>query len=260
MQPARVFLSNNFAIRNENGCSYLCWIGNNNERSLPLPYTPIPPTIGWVLATIGENTLSESLSKISREICVNIEALSFFIDQLTNNESELFWKFDSCTEIVFPKHLLTDKKNDASSSSYTTEDFNVRTPFKIRRPSFPLNANVMVTCKCTTNCIYCYADRSLGDMPFDTIKNLLHQLKNGGCMNIGLSGGDIFARKDWKELIKLTMSLGFPPFISTKTPLKREDLRFLKDIGLSSIQFSLDSTDNHIWEKLLAPPPNIFSA
>lgn len=51
--------------------------------------------------------------------------------------------------------------------------------------------------------------------------------------NLALTGGDIFAFPDWKEVIRKVGQYGFTPLLSTKIPLKESGIKFL--------QFSLDS-------------------
>ena len=67
----------------------------------------------------------------------------------------------------------------------------------------PLSVNLMVTTQCTTDCAYCYANRSLLPlMDTDTILGLIDELYIGGVTNITLTGGDVFARKDWMIILK----------------------------------------------------------
>ena len=54
--------------------------------------------------------------------------------------------------------------------------------------------------------------------------------------NLALTGGDIFAFHDWK-----VGQYGFTPLLSTKIPLKEDDIYFLKESGIKFLQFSLDS-------------------
>nr|WP_302350256.1 radical SAM protein [uncultured Prevotella sp.] len=105
----------------------------------------------------------------------------------------------------------------------------------------------MVTTACNTNCIYCYAKRSKKlSMPLQKIERIIDECHKIGVSNIALTGGDIFARKDWKELLGYTLNKGYYPFLSTKTPLTEDDVKLLKGIGIDKMQFSLDSIDGGI--------------
>jgi hypothetical protein len=50
--------------------------------------------------------------------------------------------------------------------------------------------------------------------------------------NLALTGGDIFAFPDWKEVIRKVGQYGFTPLLSTKIPLKEDDIYFLKESGI----------------------------
>lgn len=55
--------------------------------------------------------------------------------------------------------------------------------------------------------------------------------------NLALTGGDIFAFPDWKEVIRKVGQYGFTPLLSTKIPLKEDDIYFLKSLELNSCSF-----------------------
>ena len=104
----------------------------------------------------------------------------------------------------------------------------------------------MVTTACNTNCIYCYAKRnSVISLPLQKIENIIDECHNIGVSNIALTGGDIFAGKDWKELLAYTTYKGYCPFLSTKTPLTDDDIAFLKGIGINKPDFILGNVYNN---------------
>ena len=83
------------------------------------------------------------------------------------------------------------------------------------------------------------------------IKEVLNECNKVGVINVSLTGGDIFARNDWKELILSCVTLGYYPFLSTKTPLSFNDVRFLKNQHINEIQFSLDSLSDSILSSMI---------
>ncbi len=91
------------------------------------------------------------------------------------------------------------------------------------------------------------ADRVVSD-------GIINNLYEGGTVNITLTGGDIFARSDWREVLAATRRLGYHPYISTKTPLTEDDIRFLQSIGYNEVQFSLDSSDVEVLSRLVKAP------
>jgi len=110
----------------------------------------------------------------------------------------------------------------------------------------------MFTSKCETNCIYCYADRSRkDDMSINTIKKIIEQAAQNKVPYIQISGGDIFAYTQWKLVFKELAKYNYKPFLSTKVPLSREDIVFLKSCGFEELQFSLDSLDSKLINEIV---------
>lgn len=83
------------------------------------------------------------------------------------------------------------------------------------------------------------------------IKELLKEASTIGVTNFSLSGGDLFVYKYWKEVLAEILVNGFQTYISTKYPLKKEDVEYLKQLGIESMQISYDTDDALIQQKLL---------
>lgn len=106
---------------------------------------------------------------------------------------------------------------------------------------------------CTTDCEYCYADRSVKPirLGFEKVKSIIDECKELKISQVILTGGDIFLYKYWKELLSYLDQNGFPlGLISTKTPLQLRDVQFLKKYKLR-LQFFLDSVDPAVCKKLV---------
>lgn len=115
----------------------------------------------------------------------------------------------------------------------------------IKRPNIPLSANLMVTTKCSTDCLYCYANRQLRPtLKTEKLLDLIRELYEQGTINVTLTGGDIFAHQDWPVVLERVRQYGYKPFLSTKTPLDYNQIKYLRELGYEEIQFSLDSTDS----------------
>ncbi len=124
------------------------------------------------------------------------------------------------------------------------------------RCNMPYSIIVLPTLRCYTNCRYCYADRKknigIGEFDFAFFKRLLEQIKECGIEILQISGGDLFCRKDAFKLIEHALSEGIYPIIPTKYPLSREQVKHLADIGLSTIQISIDAVKPDIIDWLTA--------
>ena len=72
--------------------------------------------------------------------------------------------------------------------------------------------------------MYCYADRNRkNDLTSWQIIKVIDEAHDMGG-NLALTGGDIFAFPDWKEVIRKVGQYGFTPLLSTKIPLKSLEL------------------------------------
>jgi radical SAM protein with 4Fe4S-binding SPASM domain len=126
------------------------------------------------------------------------------------------------------------------------------------RCTIPCSMIVLPTMRCYTRCRYCYADRngSCGkEFNVSLFEDLLRQAKDCGIESVDFSGGDIFCRSDAFELIECTLSMGMYPNIPTKYPLSKDQIKHLREIGLSTIQISIDALDPNIIDKLVADSP-----
>ena len=211
---------------------------------------PIPPFIGYILTNVGSDFLDQSESAISKALGVEIYAVKHFLSQLIAQPSKSIHFMGN--EIILPENLLVYSNFKCINSSYTVGSFSPTNDFFPTRPRTPLVVNFMVTEKCNTNCIYCYAKRDMKkEMLTSDIERVFQKLSKAGVANITLTGGDIFARKDWYEILCLSRKAGFSQTISTKTILSEKDIIRLKRLGVSHIQFSLDSATPHIIRKMI---------
>ena len=109
----------------------------------------------------------------------------------------------------------------------------------------PCSMLVLPTLRCFTNCRYCYADRdnSHAATEFDLkfFERLLEQAADCGIETINFSGGDVFIRKDAFDLIQCVLSRGMSPAVAAKYPLSRDQVRRLAQLGLPTIQISIDA-------------------
>ena len=245
-------LNPQFTIRNEDNCSYL--IKRNGTISSLVDkdtqsVTIIPPVIGYILERIGKTDYAKSVEDLSSELCISKEVLDTFLQGLSTDSSKQI-KFQG-NSIVFPKYLVIHSDTPSINTGKISENFkSIELVFE--RPRVPIDVNIMVTTKCTTNCCYCYAKRKFDyELSSTEIINIIENCYNLGVVNLNLTGGDIFARKDWKEILFTARKFGYNPFISTKTPLPESDVNYLNSIGITEIQFSLDTCKKDILQELI---------
>jgi radical SAM protein with 4Fe4S-binding SPASM domain len=213
---------------------------------------PIPPFMGYILSQIGYYPIEESCHLISQQTHIGEKAVRNFVNQLINNEECRRFNYSDKLSIVLPSNLLIDSDVKESRTFITQQNFSPIDDFQVKRPLMPFNVNLMATTLCTTNCVYCYANRNIApDMSLDRMISLIDELYKGGVVNISITGGDIFARKDWPMILRKMNEYGYQPFLSTKTPLQSEELCELKQLGFRKIQFSLDSINPAVLQRLI---------
>lgn len=247
-----VVLNKAYSLRNEKTCSFIVrkslYIDSeiDNYRTI----YPIPPFLGYIFSNIGRKEIAQSLSLISERLNISISILRHFIGQLVEKPSQSL-SFQG-EKFFFPEHLLLYSSKKDTNYYHTVRNFNPMVAYKPCRPYIPLTINYMVTEKCNTNCVYCYAKRDMKqEMSTLEIIQVLHELSEAGVINLTLTGGDIFARKDWADIISETQKAGFGYLISTKTILEEGDILELKKLRISKIQFSLDSISGNILHEMI---------
>ncbi|HUO25697.1 MAG TPA: radical SAM protein [Candidatus Aquilonibacter sp.] len=109
--------------------------------------------------------------------------------------------------------------------------------------SVPLSVQLDLTYRCNERCVHCYLDHDdHGEMTTAEIKHLLGDMADAGVFILTFSGGEIFLRKDFFELLECARELTFCVKLKTNAVLirEREAVR-LRDLGVESIQVSIYS-------------------
>jgi radical SAM protein with 4Fe4S-binding SPASM domain len=88
-------------------------------------------------------------------------------------------------------------------------------------------------------------------IPIKRIKELIQEAKKMRLRAVDLCGGEVFLYKNWEILLQELVDNGFMPYISTKVPLNENTIRKIKEIGITGIQFSIDTLEKEILKKLL---------
>lgn len=109
--------------------------------------------------------------------------------------------------------------------------------------NIPMGVQVDLTYRCNERCVHCYLDHDdHGEMTTDEIKHLLDQLAEAGVFILTFSGGEIFVRKDFFELLEYARRLTFCVKLKTNAILIREaEAARIRDLGVESIQISIYS-------------------
>ena len=115
----------------------------------------------------------------------------------------------------------------------------------------------MLNNSCTTNCIYCYADKKTRfkkNLSTLRIMGLIDEAITLPVRLINLMGGEIFLHPDWAVILKKLVDCDLSPdYISTKCPLTEQIIRSIQETGFRNpIQLSLDSCSAEVLKKTLS--------
>jgi radical SAM protein with 4Fe4S-binding SPASM domain len=111
------------------------------------------------------------------------------------------------------------------------------------RLGVPFSAQLDLTYRCNEQCVHCYLDHDdHGEMTTAEIKNLLKEMAEAGVFILTFSGGEIFLRKDFFEILECARDLTFCIKLKTNAVLIREaQAARLRDLGVQSVQISIYS-------------------
>lgn len=109
-----------------------------------------------------------------------------------------------------------------------------------------------LTYRCNLSCIHCYIDkRNLMEMNKNMVKSIIYQLYKLNCLELVLSGGEVFLYKDIFEIIEYARKLRFSIRIKTNGTLTgREEIEKLKNLGVNFVEVSLFSLSPDINDKI----------
>ncbi len=107
----------------------------------------------------------------------------------------------------------------------------------------PLSVHLDVTYRCNERCVHCYLDHEdHGEMTTAEIKGILDQLAEAGVFFLTLSGGEVFLRRDFFELVEYARRLLFNVKIKSNGVMIRErEAQRLRALGIDTVQISVYS-------------------
>jgi len=123
----------------------------------------------------------------------------------------------------------------------------------------PLSVQLDLTYRCNERCVHCYLDHEdHGEMTTAEIKHLLDEMAAAGVFILTLSGGEIFLRKDFFELLEYARSLMFCVKLKTNAVMIREkEAARLRDLNIQSIQVSIYSHRPDIHDAITLVPGSL---
>lgn len=116
---------------------------------------------------------------------------------------------------------------------------------KIRHKPVPLIVNWAVTGRCNLRCTHCYGSYGIvqkDEVPLDTIKRTIDELKKMGTKRITIEGGEPLVREDIKEIIDYIYKKNIETSLCTNGILLEKYIEFLKG-KVDLIVLSLDGCE-----------------
>jgi radical SAM protein with 4Fe4S-binding SPASM domain len=125
--------------------------------------------------------------------------------------------------------------------------------------NIPLNVQVDLTYRCNERCVHCYLDHDdHGEMTTAEIKHLLEEMADAGVFILTFSGGEIFLRKDFFEILEYARRLMFCVKLKTNAVLIRErEAQRLRDLHVESIQISIYSHRAEVHDAITLIPGSL---
>src|SRR5712672_3938440 len=91
------------------------------------------------------------------------------------------------------------------------------------RKRLPLSVHFDLTYRCNERCVHCYLDHEdHGEMTSSEIKGVLDQLAEAGVFFLTFSGGEVFLRRDFFEILEYARRLQFNVKVKTNAVMIRE--------------------------------------
>ncbi len=126
--------------------------------------------------------------------------------------------------------------------------------------NIPLSVQLDLTYRCNERCVHCYLDHNdHGEMTTAEIKHLLDEMADAGVFILTLSGGEIFLRKDFFEILEYARRrLAFCVKLKTNAIMIRErEAARIRDLGVESIQISIYSHRPEVHDAITLVPGSL---
>lgn len=213
--------------------------------------------------------LSNTVKNISQNLQIKEESAHNFISAYIENPTSIYTSFKN-EKIVFPKNFLIKADNPKQlhpQNGIIIPDLACHKDIDItsqRICTSPIDMTFMLTNRCSTNCIYCYADihtKVTNELPVERYVTIIEEAKKLNLRNIEIIGGEVFIKKDWDKILTALVEYNFSPsYISTKIPLNTVTLEKINRSNYANtIQFSLDSLNEDSLSKILGVNFNYLS-
>jgi radical SAM protein with 4Fe4S-binding SPASM domain len=123
----------------------------------------------------------------------------------------------------------------------------------------PLSVHLDLTYRCNERCVHCYLDHDdHGEMTTAEIADLLVELADAGVFFLSLSGGEVFMRRDFFEIVEKARRLLFNVKVKTNGVMIHEaEAGRLRQLGVEQVQISVYSHRPEIHDAITKLPGSL---
>lgn len=214
----------------------------------------IHPIYAMILSFIDGREYDECVYDASTALSVPKELIENFINSLMDNSNRVYLKSKDGIS-AFPPYMIISQEEKKIRKRYVPETFEYTSlDLRTKRHLTPSTLTFMFNNICVTDCIYCYQDKSRKvncTIPLPRIKELINEAYALHVNTIDVIGGEFFLYKHWKEVLAELRKFGYNPYLSTKMPLREEDIKVLSELSVCDIQVSIDTLiEEHLMQSI----------
>lgn len=210
----------------------------------------------------GSEKYEETINRICDFFEIKREIAENLVSKIIENKEKIHYSYDG-NIFSLPENILIPNKDNIVRTDLDRRNYKIEDElnFKRRRLGVPISLLICINLKCVTDCIYCYANKKATYTPLKTEKwvEIIHEAKRIGIETVDITGGEFFLNPGWEEITKAIVECGYEPEISTKVPLSHGTIDKIVEIGLDSIQFSLDTLNPELAKRNLRVKDNYIN-
>lgn len=123
----------------------------------------------------------------------------------------------------------------------------------------PISVHLDLTYRCNERCVHCYLDHEdHGEMTLTELCKVLDQVAEAGTFFLCLSGGEVFMRRDFFDIVVYARKLLFSVKIKTNGVMIRDaEARRLAELGVQDVQISIYSSDPEVHDGITKLPGSL---
>lgn len=241
----RTILNPYYILKPDNGRAFLQVKDEVRAKESERYNIILHPIFAMILSCFDGDDYESSINRAANYLHLDKALVRKFVDKITENENFIKIIFDNRTVYFPPRTIIrseTEKilpRHQCRPSDFTYSQLNI----SFGRHQMINDVMLMITTKCKTDCLYCYAtkEKRNASLPLPLVEKIVNEAVQLKVRSVDIIGGDIFTHKNWRDIVKLLYKNGYTPFLSTKVELSESDISFLKSIGVKDIQISLDT-------------------